>query len=197
MDFRRAFVRKSLLPKLVQRRTTPSRRRQRYHQGQRTPWIRTSCTVVKGKHDQTSLRTRRYTVIIVDFMDRHGDSPNDLPHLMSQQLVLITNETTPAQGACCGTTQFVWLLWFFLNSFFELTVGEWLSHALFQCSFPQTHMWRSPHIKNFHGLRSVWKVIPSSHHFADLLSLCATDYNFHCHDLTFSAPCWFFVGTLG
>ena len=147
MDFRRAFVRKSVLPKLVQRRTTPSRRRQRYHQGQRTPWIRTSCTVVKGKHDQTSLRTRRYTVAIVDFTDRHGDSPNDLPHLMSQQLVLITNETTPAQGACCGTTQFVWLLWFFLNSFFELTVGEWLSHALFQSSFTQTHMWRTPHIK--------------------------------------------------
>ena len=35
----------------------------------------------------------------------------------------------------------------FLNSFFELTVGEWLSHALFQSSFTQTHMWRTPHIK--------------------------------------------------
>ena len=29
---------------------------------------------------------------------KHGDNPKDLPHLMSQQLVLITNETTPAQG---------------------------------------------------------------------------------------------------
>ena len=196
MDFRRAFVRKSLLPKLVQRRTTPSRRRQRYHQGQRTPWIRTSCTVVKGKHDQTSLRTRRYTVAIVDFTDRHGDSPNDLPHLMSQQLVLITNETTPAQGACCGTTQFVWLLWFFWTH-----SSNWQSESdshthFFSVLSSDAHVTVSAH-KNFHGLRSVWKVIPSSHHFADLLSLCATDYNFHCHDLTFSAPCWFFVGTLG
>ena len=32
---------------------------------------------------------------------------------------------------------------------------------------------------------------------ADLLCLCATDYNFHSHDLTLSTPCWFLVGTLG
>ena len=44
---------------------------------------------------------------------RHGDNPNNLPHLMSQQLILTANERTISSGRpCCETTQVVFFFFF-------------------------------------------------------------------------------------
>ena len=89
--------------------TQPNKKKQRHHKDQRKSWKQPNATM--EKHDQSSLRTRCWTTVIVIFMDmvtfikvfmvwilrhrRHGDSRNPT-HLMSQQLVLNTIERTPA-----------------------------------------------------------------------------------------------------
>ena len=107
---------------------------------------------------------------------RDGDNPHNLPHLISQQLVLNTKEyhllRNDSDSVDC-----------FFESFCEWTIGERQyervmytgththSRALFHCSFSQTHKWRTPHTtvrlgfkvaseKSFHQVIRRWLALP-------------------------------------
>ena len=57
--------------------------------------------------------------------------------------------------------------------------GYNLSRTLFSALLhSDAHVTHSAHWSDFNGIRSVWKIIPSSHHLVDFPWLCATDYNF-------------------
>ena len=111
VDSRRAFVRNDLLQKLVQGRTTLCRRRQRHHKTKEHPEYNQVAQwkwKTWPKKPQSPLLNsghrcpHGYGHFHQGFPGgilhhrRHGDSPNNLPHLMSQQLALNTNERTPA-----------------------------------------------------------------------------------------------------
>ena len=117
-------------------RTTLPTRRQRHRKGRRTPWIQTHCTVEKGKHGQTILSIRCWTVVMVVFMDVVS-----FIKVSTVGFFVFTNKATitvtchiicpsnsfwkkakehKLRATCwCDTNQFV--------NVFELTIGEWQS----------------------------------------------------------------------
>ena len=97
--------RTGLLPRPIQGRTTQSRRRQQQREDKRTRWMQANCTVEMGTHDHTIFTNHCYRGH--HGHRGHGDNPKNLPHLMSQQLILNTNWRAPAQATCFETTQIV------------------------------------------------------------------------------------------
>ena len=82
-------------------------------------------------------------------LHEHGDNHSNLPQLMSQQLILKKGERTQAQGNLLMRHESVCERLPIDNRRVAIrtVVGHryTLSHALFQHSYYQTHMWRSPH----------------------------------------------------
>ena len=101
IDFTRAIVGKGLLQRLIQSRTTLSRRRQRYHGGKRKIWPNKPQKPMLNSGHRGLLGHGHFHQGLRGGIlrhRRHRVNPNDQPHLMSQQLVLNTYERTPAQG---------------------------------------------------------------------------------------------------
>ena len=205
--------------RLVQSHTSLSRRRQRYQKDQRTPWVRPSCTVeresmTREASEPGSERWSSWSSWAWSLSSRFSwwDSSSSqtwrqfegptTPDLSATRLD--HKETTPAQGDLLRNDSDSVL---FHSSNWQsesdnpnrkCTRIHTLTRTLsaFSLSLRRTcDAVRTQ--KQFYGSRSVCKIIPSSHHLADLPCLRATDYNFHHHVLKFSAPCWFFIGTLG
>ena len=205
--------------RLIQSHTTLSRKRQRYQKDQRTPWIRPSCTVEKesmtkqatepGSERWSSWSSWAWSLSSrSSWWDYSSSSQtwrqSEWPTTSDVSATRLDHkETTPAQGDLLRNDSDSVL---FHSSNWQsesdnpnrkCTRIHTVTRTLSAFSLSQTHMRRSPHTKALLWLKVGLKIIPSSHHLADLPCLRATDYNFHHHNLKFSAPCWFFIGTLG
>ena len=124
---------------------------------------------------------------------RHGDSPNNLPHLMSQQLALEhkRKNTSSSRPVAKRLRQCIFLR----NKVFHHSSNSrarCLSFLAFRCTCDAL---RTPQHFNGSRLRVKSHSIKSSG--AELPCLCAADYTFHYYDLTFFAPCWCIVGEFG
>ena len=169
INFTRAFVGKGLLQRLIQSRTTLSRRRQRYHGGKRKIWPnKLQKSMMNSGHRGLLGHGHLHQGLRGGFLRhrRHRVNPNDQPHLMSQQLVLNTYEWTPAQGDLWrnGSDSFFFFQ-FFLNLWLDnrrVTIrtgdvrGYNLSRTLFSALLhSDAHVTYSAHWSDFNGIRSV------------------------------------------
>ena len=169
MDIRRSFVPKGLLQKLLQSRTTQTKRRQRYH----TTWpLNPQYPVLHSGH--RALHGHGHLQGFHGGILQHckiGDKHMNLPHLMSQHSFW-TQGRTQAQGDLLLRRKSDGAECFFISG---LTIGDWqfewrvythtLPRALFSAFFCfQTHLDALRTLSAFTVQGRIVKVIPSSHH---------------------------------